>query len=44
MEKITNQWLSSGKWSILAVGERHAATFQLKAPFDPTRKLVQRDY
>jgi sarcosine dehydrogenase len=44
MEKITNKWLSSGEWSIGAVGERHAATFHLKAPFDPTGRRVQGEY
>jgi sarcosine dehydrogenase len=43
-KKITNKWLQATEWAVGAAGERHAATFQLKAPFDPTNSRIKGQY
>lgn len=42
--KLTNKWLKAGDWEIGDCGERLAASFHAKAPFDPTNSRVRGEY
>ena len=42
--KITAKWLRAAGWSVGDKGARHAASFHVKAPFDPTNARVRGEY
>lgn len=44
LDKITNAWLSDGVWEIGDKRTRYSATFNLRAPFDPTNARIGGQY
>jgi sarcosine dehydrogenase len=42
--KITKKWLEAGAWEIGDKGDKHQATLQIKAAFDPSNSRIKGEY